>query len=279
MHDTCSNATWMPAASQPAYSFATVALAEQSGSLLHLYINLAVCAVGQSRLGYHEPASENMSRSEAVARQLGGGAPARGLMMSDIHLVLRAELALNRGQPEQTLNLVEEGLQLARRTGNIYASALAHRLRAQALSTLGSSPWETIQESLATSLSSFQAGQGAIEVARTHAVWGTLSCMRGHDEEARSHLRAASEQFVRSGFDAELAAVQAALRVLVQKSGEPVTRQQLMDRVFSDEEDVQSSAVDVLLHRLRRRLDGSGVRIHTYRGLGYVLEPHPQPGA
>ncbi len=69
---------------------------------------------------------------------------------------------------------------------------------------------------------------------------------------------------------------QAALRVLVQKSGEPVSRQQLMDRVFSDEQDVQSSAVDVLLHRLRRRLDGSGVRIHTYRGLGYVLEPHPQ---
>ena len=69
---------------------------------------------------------------------------------------------------------------------------------------------------------------------------------------------------------------QAALRVLVQRSGEPVSRQQLMDRVFSDEQDVQSSAVDVLLHRLRRRLDGSGVRIHTYRGLGYVLEPHPQ---
>ncbi len=68
---------------------------------------------------------------------------------------------------------------------------------------------------------------------------------------------------------------QATLRVLVQKSGEPVSRQQLMDRVFSDEEDVQTSAVDVLLHRLRRRLDGSGVRIHTYRGLGYVLEPDP----
>lgn len=64
---------------------------------------------------------------------------------------------------------------------------------------------------------------------------------------------------------------QAALRVSVQRSGEPVSRQQLMDRVFSDEQDVQSSAVDVLLHRLRRRLDGSGVRIHTYRGLGYVL--------
>lgn len=68
---------------------------------------------------------------------------------------------------------------------------------------------------------------------------------------------------------------QSVLRVLIQRSGEPVSRQQLLDRVFSDEQDVQSSAVDVLLHRLRRRLDGTGVRIHTYRGLGYVLEPDP----
>lgn len=68
---------------------------------------------------------------------------------------------------------------------------------------------------------------------------------------------------------------QSVLRVLIQRSGEPVSRQQLLDRVFSDEQDVQSSAVDVLLHRLRRRLEGGGVRIHTYRGLGYVLEPDP----
>jgi two-component system response regulator TctD len=34
----------------------------------------------------------------------------------------------------------------------------------------------------------------------------------------------------------------------------------------------------VLMHRLRRRLDGRGVRIQTYRGLGYALEPDPDPG-
>ncbi|MBS0293128.1 MAG: response regulator [Proteobacteria bacterium] len=64
----------------------------------------------------------------------------------------------------------------------------------------------------------------------------------------------------------------ALLKALVQRSGEPLTRQQAMDRVFGDDEDVQSSVIDVLLHRLRKRLEGSGVRIHTYRGLGYVLE-------
>lgn len=63
------------------------------------------------------------------------------------------------------------------------------------------------------------------------------------------------------------------LRALITRSGEPMSRQHLLDRVFSDGDDVQSAALDTLMHRLRRRLDGSGVRIATYRGLGYALEP------
>lgn len=62
------------------------------------------------------------------------------------------------------------------------------------------------------------------------------------------------------------------LHVLLQHSGEPLTRQQILDRVFSDEADVLPAAVDVLIHRLRKRLENLGVRIATYRGLGYVLE-------
>ena len=68
----------------------------------------------------------------------------------------------------------------------------------------------------------------------------------------------------------------ALLKALIQRSGEPLSRQQVMDRVFSDEEDVQPSVIDVLVHRLRKRLDHSGVRIQTYRGLGYVLEQGSQ---
>ena len=64
----------------------------------------------------------------------------------------------------------------------------------------------------------------------------------------------------------------ALLKALILRSGEPLTRQQVMDRIFSDEADVQASALDMLLHRLRKRLEHSGVRIHTYRGLGYALE-------
>ena len=66
---------------------------------------------------------------------------------------------------------------------------------------------------------------------------------------------------------------QAVLRVLVQRSGEPFSKQQILDRVFVGDEDVHPEAVEVFVHRLRKRLDGSGVRIVTLRGLGYAIEP------
>lgn len=65
----------------------------------------------------------------------------------------------------------------------------------------------------------------------------------------------------------------ALMRTLIARSGEPLSRQQVFDRVFGDEDDVQPAALDTLMHRLRRRLEGSGVHIVTYRGLGYALEP------
>jgi two-component system response regulator TctD len=64
----------------------------------------------------------------------------------------------------------------------------------------------------------------------------------------------------------------ALLKILIQRTGEPMSRSQILDRIFSDEDDIQSSAVDVLVHRLRKRLEFSGVQVTTYRGLGYVLE-------
>ena len=62
------------------------------------------------------------------------------------------------------------------------------------------------------------------------------------------------------------------LRALIQHSGEPLTKQEIIERVFSDEQDVQPEAVEVLIHRLRKRLEASSVRVTTMRGLGYLLE-------
>jgi two-component system response regulator TctD len=63
------------------------------------------------------------------------------------------------------------------------------------------------------------------------------------------------------------------LRALIQRSGEPLSKQEILERVFSDERDVHPDAVEVLVHRLRKRLHASAVGIRTVRGLGYVLEP------
>ena len=64
----------------------------------------------------------------------------------------------------------------------------------------------------------------------------------------------------------------AVLAALIQDCGRPLTKQQLLDRVFADKDDVMLEAVEVVIHRLRKRLDDKGVRIVTLRGLGYALE-------
>ena len=37
-------------------------------------------------------------------------------------------------------------------------------------------------------------------------------------------------------------------------------------------EEISTNAIEVYMHRLRRKLEGSDVKITTMRGLGYCLE-------
>lgn len=63
------------------------------------------------------------------------------------------------------------------------------------------------------------------------------------------------------------------LRLLVQRSGEPVNKQFILDRLTDRNEDVMNiEAVEVIIHRLRKKLQGSDVQITTLRGIGYCLE-------
>ncbi|MBB4401807.1 MULTISPECIES: response regulator [Rhizobium/Agrobacterium group] len=61
------------------------------------------------------------------------------------------------------------------------------------------------------------------------------------------------------------------LRILVQHAGEPMSKQKIVDRMFSYDADIQLEAIEVIAHRLRKKLSNS-VQIRTVRGLGYVLE-------
>jgi len=64
------------------------------------------------------------------------------------------------------------------------------------------------------------------------------------------------------------------LEYLIRHQGQTLTRQQILDYVWSYEHDVQPQMVDVYISYLRRKLNGPGERdlIVTVRGVGYRLE-------
>ena len=64
----------------------------------------------------------------------------------------------------------------------------------------------------------------------------------------------------------------AALSVLLARSGSPVEKSQLSGKVFPADSNAGPDAIELVLHRLRRKLEGGDVRIVTVRGLGYMLE-------
>jgi two-component system OmpR family response regulator len=66
------------------------------------------------------------------------------------------------------------------------------------------------------------------------------------------------------------------LEVLLTRRGRLVSKEQIVDHLCQWGEEVSSNAVEVYVHRLRRKLEASGVSISTLRGLGYCLAP-PAP--
>lgn len=62
------------------------------------------------------------------------------------------------------------------------------------------------------------------------------------------------------------------LEILLTRSGRMVSKTQLVDHLCEWGEEVSTNAIEVYVHRLRKKLEPSGVKIITVRGLGYCLE-------
>ena len=62
------------------------------------------------------------------------------------------------------------------------------------------------------------------------------------------------------------------LEILLLRAGRLVSKEQLVDHLCGWGEEVSTNAIEVYVHRLRKKLEPSGVRIATVRGLGYCLE-------
>jgi DNA-binding response OmpR family regulator len=63
------------------------------------------------------------------------------------------------------------------------------------------------------------------------------------------------------------------LEVLMRRSGRVVAKSHVEDQLYGLSDDVRSNALEVCIHRLRRQLADLGalVRIHTVRGVGYLI--------
>ena len=65
------------------------------------------------------------------------------------------------------------------------------------------------------------------------------------------------------------------LEVLLQRAGRLVSKDQLVERLCEWGEEVSTNAIEVYIHRLRKKIEQGPVRFATVRGLGYCLEKIP----
>ena len=70
------------------------------------------------------------------------------------------------------------------------------------------------------------------------------------------------------------------LEILLRRGGNVAPKRLFEDQLFGLSGDVGSNAVEVYVHRLRKMLSdaGASVRIHTVRGVGYLMAEEKSPG-
>jgi two-component system OmpR family response regulator len=64
------------------------------------------------------------------------------------------------------------------------------------------------------------------------------------------------------------------LAYLLRNAGRPVSKTKILEHVWDYSFDPQTNVVDVVVHRLRAKIDPDHRRLETIRGVGYVFRPH-----
>jgi two-component system, OmpR family, response regulator len=64
----------------------------------------------------------------------------------------------------------------------------------------------------------------------------------------------------------------ALLEALLLRTGQVVSKQALFEGLFDVDSEAGLNAVEIYVHRLRKKVEPAGLRIRTIRGLGYLLE-------
>lgn len=62
------------------------------------------------------------------------------------------------------------------------------------------------------------------------------------------------------------------LEILLTRVGKVVSKEQLLEHLYGHDEEASSNAIEVYVHRLRKKIEAAGITIRTIRGLGYLLD-------
>lgn len=99
--------------------------------------------------------------------------------------------------------------------------------------------------------------------------WGNLTEIRHGDfcfDTSGRRLTVKGEPVELSAREVEV------LELLLQRIGKVVNKNQIREHLSSWEEQISFNAIEIIVHRLRKKLEEAGTNIRTIRGLGYLLE-------
>jgi len=65
------------------------------------------------------------------------------------------------------------------------------------------------------------------------------------------------------------------LELFMRNPGQVITKEQILDRVWGPDTEVETNNVEIYVHYLRKKLNSPNVRIETVRGIGYCLKEEP----
>ncbi|RMX05764.1 DNA-binding response regulator [Corticibacter populi] len=86
----------------------------------------------------------------------------------------------------------------------------------------------------------------------------------------------ASRQASAHGVPLELSVREACiLELLLLRTGRAVTKEQLLEALCAWDGDISLNAIEVYVHRLRKKLEPAGIQVRTFRGLGYCIHKLP----
>jgi two-component system OmpR family response regulator len=67
------------------------------------------------------------------------------------------------------------------------------------------------------------------------------------------------------------------LEILVRRFGRVVGKEQMVEQLYCYDKEVSHNAIEVYVHRLRKKIEGSGLAVNTIYGRGYVMDYAPHP--